>query len=183
MTCHQKRRRFPKIYWSDITSLFWHVIAPILGLILIAVLVLYGLPALQQDKIRRDEIHAVVSYQTFAFNDTVALIKYNYGFWGGLGGIVSTTVTMTHGTTALLEVIPTFNGSAFGIFDIALDTNSSSGNQTSFISLGNQTVTEFTFSGNLGITSGSLCQVTYEVTTHRDNQTELNPISITQLSG
>lgn len=164
-----------KICWEDIVFSrgLWALI--VLGLI--GAFIFWGLPVLQQNKADRDYAHAVISDVNYSFNDSVAMVKYNYGFWGGLSGIDSTTVTLLHGTNATLrDTSKDGNISAWDIWNILLSNGNLSQN------LSNQTITEFTFSGNLDVHSGDYCQVTYSIITHRDNATDVNSVTIQVLS-
>jgi hypothetical protein len=163
-----------KLYWEDLVSIFKVaiIIALLIGMGIFAV---WGFPALMQNKADRDFAHAVISDINYSFNDSVSMVKYNYGFFGGLSGVDSTTVTLLHGTNQTLGVIvnPYTNETTAGWWD-PLSTGQNGMQVTPY----NQTLNEFTFSGNLDVHSGNYCKITYAVVTHRDNATEVNPISI-----
>jgi hypothetical protein len=114
----------------------------------------------------------VVSDKTCSFNDTVTMVKYNYGsFWGNLGAPSSTTVMLLHGVNQTIGVNPSIeNGTSINrIFSLSFSSG--------WI-LEPQLLTNFTFPGNLPIIIGKEYTISYEVVTHADNETDLNPLSI-----
>ena len=121
-----------------------------------------------------NRIHAIVSDNTYSFNDKVISVKYNYGngFIGIGENIISTTVTVANGTEVILEVYPATT-SIFNPNGTLL--NSTTANQ---ITLGYQVVKNFAFQGNLGIIVNEQYTITYEVIIHADNETELKPLLI-----
>lgn len=160
-----------KIYWDS----FRHWIAPICVLLALSVFLIFGVPGFEQQK--REEItkHTVISDITYSFIDSVALVQYNYGFWGGLGGITSTTVTFARGVNVTLGIYRIVeNISAFNVPFVQ--------NGTAYVRvLENQTVRDFTFNGNLAIASGKFYNVQYEIITHADNETNFIPLSLSQI--
>jgi hypothetical protein len=101
-----------------------------------------------------------LSQITYSFNDTVVMVRYNYGWFGILS---STTVTLQHGFTVPLQQVNLDNASEYDLV--------------------NQTLTQFSFSSNWSVQEGKLYSVSFNVTTWSDNTTNVQPVSIALVDG
>jgi hypothetical protein len=134
--------------------------------------VLVVMPAMNAKTIQNEKDSVIISDNFYSFNDTAIMVKYNYGsWWGDLGGISSTTVTLQNGVNQTLGVSNnTLNNTWISFFG-------NNGNSSALF-LKNQLLTNFTFSGNLGVVVGKEYTISYEVIIYTNNQTRLNPIDI-----